>query len=268
MPIQSLAGKHAVITGATGALGFAIAKHFIGAGIARITLLGRRIDALNQASLALSQVPHSGVFKRTEGVAGRPDIQIQVHAVDVAKPEALKEAARQITTVPTHFLVNAAGIAQNSLLMRAPEEDLLALVNTNLVGTMLACKYFSRGLSRASDGGDSCIINISSLLALLGGRGASAYAASKAGVLGLTRSLSMELGAQGVRVNALVPGYIESKMVSDIFTKTSTPLIQSIPLKRLGTVDEVAHAALFLVQNKYANNCVLNLDGGLSAGIV
>ncbi|KAL2886954.1 Carbonyl reductase family member 4 [Ceratocystis lukuohia] len=239
MPIQSLAGKHAVITGATGALGFAIAKHFIGAGIARITLLGRRIDALNQASLALSQVPHSGVFKRTEGVAGRPDIQIQVHAVDVAKPEALKEAARQITTVPTHFLVNAAGIAQNSLLMRTPEEDLLALVNTNLVGTMLACKYFSRGLSRASDGGDC-----------------------------LTRSLSMELGAQGVRVNALVPGYIESKMVSDIFTKTSTPLIQSIPLKRLGTVDEVAHAALFLVQNKYANNCVLNLDGGLSAGIV
>ncbi|KAL5594001.1 hypothetical protein BROUX41_001054 [Berkeleyomyces rouxiae] len=260
--MSSIAGKHVVITGATGAIGFAIAQHLVRAGAAQLSLLGRRAAALQDAASTLRTTDHTGAAHD----GSKTDVKI--YPADIAQLKDLKAAVQQITKEPTHILINAAGIAQNSLLMRAPEEDLLAVVNTNLVGTMLACKYFSRALARASVEGDSCIINVSSLLALLGGRGASAYAASKAGVLGLTRALATELGPQGVRVNALIPGYIESKMVSDIFTATSTSLTQSIPLKRLGTVDEVAHAALFLVQNKYANNCTLNLDGGLSAGIV
>lgn len=106
------------------------------------------------------------------------------------------------------------------------------------------------------------IINLSSLLGVRGGHGAVAYAASKAGVLGFTRALATEYATHKVRVNAIVPGYIETDMTKDL---DAQGLMGRIPLGRFGTSEEVAHAALFLAENQYAHNCVLNLDGGLSA---
>jgi len=109
------------------------------------------------------------------------------------------------------------------------------------------------------------IINISSLLALKGCPGSTIYSASKAGILGLTRSLAAEVGGSGIRVNAIVPGYIETDMTDAMSTTASTSATQAIPLRRFGKPSEIAEAALFLATNEYANNCVLNLDGGLSA---
>ncbi|KAI9828150.1 MAG: hypothetical protein M1832_003677 [Thelocarpon impressellum] len=109
------------------------------------------------------------------------------------------------------------------------------------------------------------IVNVSSLLGVKGGMGSSAYAASKAGVLGLTRSLAAELGPSGIRVNALVPGYVDTKMTADMSPPARTQALDAIPMRRFGTPEEMADAAVFLATNAYANNCLLNLDGGLSA---
>ncbi|KAB8293914.1 hypothetical protein EYC80_009387 [Monilinia laxa] len=112
---------------------------------------------------------------------------------------------------------------------------------------------------------EGCIINISSLLGIKGGRGSAAYAASKAGVLGLTRALAAEMGGSGIRVNAIVPGYIETDMTRAMTDIARKEALNAIPLSRFGDASEIADAAVFLATNKYANNCVLNLDGGLSA---
>lgn len=169
------------------------------------------------------------------------------------------------------------------------------------MGTIWACKSFAnRKVRQKRDTAQSaCIINVSSLLGVKGGAGASVYAATKAGVLGLTRALAGEIGVERermrIRVNSIVPGYIETKMLKGKLALLSCAAIKfrvlamisaseaddnvqadmseghrnkalaGIPLKRFGTPEEVADAAVFLAANEYANNCILNLDGGLSA---
>ncbi|TVY22801.1 3-oxoacyl-[acyl-carrier-protein] reductase [Lachnellula hyalina] len=114
---------------------------------------------------------------------------------------------------------------------------------------------------------EGCIINVASLLGLKGGKGSAAYAASKAGVIALTRALAAELGEKNVRVNVIVPGYVETSMTrGTVMTPDAhSAALNAIPLKRFGLPSEIADAAVFLATNKYASNCVLNLDGGLSA---
>ncbi|TVY42590.1 3-oxoacyl-[acyl-carrier-protein] reductase [Lachnellula subtilissima] len=112
---------------------------------------------------------------------------------------------------------------------------------------------------------EGCIINVASLLGLKGGKGSAAYAASKAGVIALTRALAAELGEKNVRVNVIVPGYVETSMTRAMTPNAHSAALSAIPLKRFGLPSEIADAAVFLATNKYASNCVLNLDGGLSA---
>ncbi|KAJ3511530.1 hypothetical protein NM208_g15421 [Fusarium decemcellulare] len=137
------------------------------------------------------------------------------------------------------------------------------------MATMLACKH-------AKIRPHGCIINVSSLMANKGGSGATAYAASKAGVVGFTRALCRELGPRSIRVNALLPGWVASPMwdqvnvnvqlaVLDLKPELQATFLKDTPLGRVGAPDEVADAAVFLASNAFANNCVLNLDGGLSA---
>ncbi|CAK7212989.1 hypothetical protein SCUCBS95973_001647 [Sporothrix curviconia] len=137
------------------------------------------------------------------------------------------------------------------------------VLDINLYGTILGCRAALRAWAREPIQ-DRCIVNMSSLLAVQGGYGASAYAASKAGVVALTRSLVDEGKSRQIRANVILPGYIESSMTDSITDAARADLIDRIPLRRFGLTDEVADAALFLVRNKYANNCSLNLDGGLS----
>jgi 3-oxoacyl-[acyl-carrier protein] reductase len=221
-----------------------------------------------------------------------------------------------------HVLVNAAGISSNRLLMRTGDRYVEEVIDVNLKGTILACKPL--GGSMVSGGSSSkrreadgkgwhspCIINIASLLGVKGGYGSTVYAASKAGVLGFTRALALEYGRMGIRVNAIVPGFIETDMTkgkflhnqsfafvlnvlfihfalrrmvsicflprksyielircsAELSTDVRNNVLHQIPMKnkRFGTPEEVAEAALFLAHNEYANNCIINLDGGLSA---
>lgn len=165
-------------------------------------------------------------------------------------------------------LVNAAGISHSSLLLRTTQAKVDDVLNTNLSAAIQASRFATKKMLKNSAEGTSGaghILNISSLLATHGGAGSVAYAASKAGVLGLTRSLAAELGTRGVRVNAICPGYVETDMTGAMPFTAREAALAKIPAARFGTVDEIADAAVFLCGNQYANNTVLNLDGGLSA---
>ncbi|CAK7562395.1 MAG: hypothetical protein SEPTF4163_000238 [Sporothrix epigloea] len=161
------------------------------------------------------------------------------------------------------YLINSAGVAHHSFLARMSPASIRDVLDINLYGTILGCRAALRAWAREPIK-HRCIINVSSLLAVQGGYGASAYAASKAGVVALTRSLVNEGRSRQIRANVILPGYIESDMTASINDTARADLIDRIPLRRFGLTEEVADAALFLIKNKYANNCTLNLDGGLS----
>ncbi|KAI2084623.1 hypothetical protein LOZ36_004633 [Ophidiomyces ophidiicola] len=170
------------------------------------------------------------------------------------------------------ILVNAAGVSYSSLLPFAKDDAISEMLNTNLQGTIFACRaMMSRALRRPvpSSGNLRCIVNISSLHGVKGGVGAAIYASTKAGVIALTRVIVAEASTskQGakLRANVVVPGYIETKILNELSEPILNESKQKVPLRRFGTVEEVADAAMFLVTNQYANNCILNLDGGLSA---
>lgn len=167
-------------------------------------------------------------------------------------------------TPDVHILVNAAGMSHNNLLVRMAPSEIRDVLDVNLYGTIAGCRMAMKTwLGNRST--DRCIINISSLLAVKGGYGAAVYAASKAGVIGLTRALAEEGGSRKIRSNVILPGYIETDMIANLPKRQLADAKARTPLGRFGQPDEVADAALFLVKNGYANNCVLNLDGGLSA---
>ncbi|KFX85720.1 hypothetical protein V490_09457 [Pseudogymnoascus sp. VKM F-3557] len=239
--------KHVIITGASGGIGRAIASRFALEG-ARCTLIGRTESKL-QASL--------------KGLSAQEDHH-QVVVGDVGKEAFWKDLAKKLKEEKSQcdVLVNAAGITHYSLLVRTPAAKVDEVLDTNLRGTILGCQYMAKDMMRKKTG---CIINIASLLGVKGGRGSSVYAASKAAVLGFTRALAAETGPSGVRVNTVVPGYIETEMVSGMEPALFESTKNAIPLQRFGTAEEVADAAFFLAANQYANNCTLNLDGGLSA---
>ncbi|KAL1985383.1 hypothetical protein VTN96DRAFT_7944 [Rasamsonia emersonii] len=214
-------------------------------------------------------------------VAATDNISLLVGDVSSAD-QWMRELEKEMENVDV--LVNAAGISISNILPKTDTVDISRILSTNLEGAILTSRAMLRACvrSRLKKRGDAttedkrsdlslskCIINISSLLALKGVTGTVTYAASKAGLLGLTRSVAVEaaetLRGVTVRSNAIVPGYIETPMIEDFSSDRISKLKDSIPLKRFGYPQEVADAAVFLASNEYANNCVLNLDGGLSA---
>ncbi|OBT57206.1 hypothetical protein VE04_02703 [Pseudogymnoascus sp. 24MN13] len=243
--------KHVIITGASGGIGRAIASRFASEG-AKCTLIGRTESKLQASLRELSTLRDHRI------VVG-----------DVGKEAFWKDLAKKMKEDKDHcdVLVNAAGITHYSLLVRTPAATVDEVIDTNLRGTILGCQHMIKDMMRKKTGTfkPCCIINIASLLGVKGGRGSSVYAASKAGVLGFTRALAAEAGPSGVRVNAVVPGYIETEMTSGMEPALFESTKNAIPLQRFGTAEEVADAAFFLAANQYANNCTLNLDGGLSA---
>ncbi|KAI1471094.1 NAD(P)-binding protein [Daldinia caldariorum] len=243
--MQSLAGKRCFITGGSRGLGLAIARLFAAQG-AGCTLIGRNEDTLAKAADTLD----------TQG-----DLQRHcVSAFDVSTPDGWEKLVVSTKNQVCDILVNAAGVSQNSFIFKTEKHDVNEIIATNLTGTIWGCKYIIPKMMKQKSG---CIINVASLLATHRGKGASVYAASKAGIVGLTRSLAWEVGRFGIRANVLLPGYIKTDMTKDM--DQNGELSALIPLGRLGLAREVADAALFLAQNPYAHNCVLNIDGGLSA---
>ncbi|KAL6696003.1 3-ketoacyl-reductase [Trichoderma pleuroticola] len=242
-----LAGKHCVVVGATGVIGFSIAKAFSHQG-AVISLLGRSVlDARPRLEPQLR--PYSLPGTDADTPSAHRFIRLDASNRDEIKAVFSSRGSYKSSVGPIDVLVNCAGISQTTLLKRTPDEELSSIVDTNLLATMLVC----------------CIINVSSLMATKGGLGATAYAASKAGVIGFTRALCREMASRSIRVNALLPGWVNSSMWTDLKPEIQQAYLRDTPLNRVADPTEVADAALFLASNGFANNCILNLDGGLSA---
>ena len=161
------------------------------------------------------------------------------------------------------ILVNNAGVTRDNLIMRLSEEDYDKVLNTNLKGAFLCCKAASRLMMRQRYGR---IVNLSSVVGLRGNAGQTAYAASKAGIVGLTKSLAKELASRGVTANAVAPGYIETDMTAALPEATRAAMVQGIPAARPGKPEEVARAVAFLASEEsgYITGQVLRVDGGMA----
>ncbi|KAI0428128.1 hypothetical protein F5Y09DRAFT_313996 [Xylaria sp. FL1042] len=242
----SLQGKRCWITGGNRGIGLAIARLFAFKG-ASCLLIGRNQETLTTAVHSLKEARY---LPQRHGS----------HVLDVSNRDGWATLMRDTKSEPLDILVNAAGVSQNSFLFNTSFDKVSQILDTNLKGTINGCQIVLPKMMRQKSG---CIINVSSLLATHGGRGASVYAASKAGIIGLTRSLAWEVGRFNIRANVIQPGYIQTDMTKDMDEKGE--LTNLIPMGRLGLAEEVAEAALFLANNAYAHNCVLNIDGGLSA---
>ncbi|KAJ5686829.1 hypothetical protein N7536_009448 [Penicillium majusculum] len=289
-PGNRLAGRKCMITGGTSGIGFAIAERFLQEGASTIVLVGRSQKRLEEAATKLKSpavtLPELGasndeIATRAPEEDNQQSTQgnIRLLVGDVSNAGSwMRELEKEMVNVD--ILVNAAGISISNILPRSELEDISTILRTNLEGAILTSRALMRasirsrirnrsGPAAGTKPPSKCIINVSSLLALKGGTGAVPYAASKAGLLGLTRSLAVEASASMkdivIRSNAIVPGYIETPMVADFTPGETSRLKDFIPLHRFGDPREIADAAVFLAQNEYANNCVLNLDGGLSA---
>ena len=243
----SLSNKIAIVTGASRGIGSAIAHNLSKAG-AKVVLISRSIDALKSVE---SEIKSNG------GEA------ISITA-DVSNLESFTNAISQVVEAwgTVDILINNAGITKDNIILRLKEEDWDAVIDINLKGCFNGIKAVTRPMLKARSGR---IINITSVIGLIGNSGQSNYAASKAGILGLTKSIAKELGPRNITVNAIAPGYIQTKMTDTLDETLKDDLMKSIPLQRLGKPEEIASLVCFLASEEaaYITGQTLNVDGGM-----
>jgi 3-oxoacyl-[acyl-carrier protein] reductase len=187
--------------------------------------------------------------------------------VDVAVAEAVAAAAEKILAEAgrVDILVNNAGVTRDGLLMRMSEEDWDTVLDTNLKGAFLFTKAFARAFVKQRSGR---IINVASVIGLMGNAGQCNYAASKAALLGFTKSVARELASRGITANALAPGFVETDMTAGLNEESRNSLLKRIPLGSFGQAEDIAQAALFLASPaaRYVTGKVLTVDGGMVMG--
>jgi 3-oxoacyl-[acyl-carrier protein] reductase len=241
-----LAGQVALVTGASRGIGAAIAVELAAAGA---TVVVNYASSPEAARAVVAGIEASGgkAWAHQANVAEEDQVEAMVKAV-------LEREGR------LDVLVNNAGITRDGLLMRMKTADWQSVIDLNLTGVFLCTRAVSRAMLKARRGR---IINITSVVGLMGNPGQANYSAAKAGVIGLTRSNAAEFAARGVTVNAVAPGFIESDMTAEL---DKEPILQAIPLGRMGTTAEVAAAVRFLAADAaaaYMTGQVLQVDGGL-----
>jgi 3-oxoacyl-[acyl-carrier protein] reductase len=245
--MSQLANQIAVVTGAGRGIGRAIATVFAAAG-ADIVCVSQTAENCEK------------VAAEVRG-AGR---KAWAFPVNVSDATAVAAAGGKILaeTGRVDILVNNAGITRDGLLMRMSEADWDAVLDTNLKGAFLFTKALSRAFVKQRSGR---IINIASVIGLIGNAGQCNYAASKAALIGFTKSVARELASRGITVNALAPGFIETDMTAALNDQLKEELLKNIPLNYLGKPEDVAHAALFLASPaaRYITGQVLTVDGGM-----
>ena len=193
---------------------------------------------------------------------GAKAVAVRCNVADSSEVKALMDTAIQ-TFGRIDILVNNAGITRDGLLMMMKEDDFDAVIDTNLKGTFLCMKAVSRQMMKQRYGR---IVNLSSVVGLRGNAGQVNYAASKAGVIGMTKSLAKELASRGVTVNAVAPGFMETDMTAAMPEASKTATLSTIPMGRMGAAEDVAKAVAFLASEEagYITGQVLAVDGGMS----
>ena len=241
-------GSVALITGASKGIGAQIAYQLAKDGLTVIVNYSHSKDKAEE------------LCERIKAEGG----SCEVCGFDVSDFDQVGDAVSEI--IKNHkridYLVNNAGITDDDLIMRMDKEKIDRVIDVNLKGALYCSKHVSRWMIKSRFG---VIVNISSIIGLMGNAGQSNYAASKAGLIGLTKSLAKELGARNIRVNAVAPGYIETDMTAVLNDDQKKALADNIALKRLGTVEDVANLVEFLLSEdaSYITGEVINISGGL-----
>lgn len=246
---MELYDKVALITGAARGIGKAIALKLYNQGA---NIIINDIVSENEINQTLQEIK-----KNTNKAIG---IRADITKLDEVE-KMIKDIINKFGKID--ILVNNAGIIRDSLLIRMKEEDWDAVINVNLKGTFNCSRTVAKYMMRQKTGGK--IVNISSVIGLIGNIGQSNYSASKAGIIGLTKSMAKELAPRNINVNAVAPGFIETDMTQKLPDKIRQNLQQQIPLKRLGTVDDIAQVVYFLVSeaSNYITGQVIKVDGGM-----
>ncbi len=240
-----LTGKTALITGASGGIGADIARALHGAG-ATVGLSGTRVAPLEALAAELGARAHV----------------LPCNLSDMAAVEALpKEAAAAMGSVD--ILVNNAGITRDNLFMRMSDEEWNSVIDVNLTATFKLCKGVMRGMMKARWGR---IINISSIVGATGNPGQANYAASKAGMVGMSKSLAYEVASRGITVNAVAPGFIETAMTDKLTDEQKAAIMGQIPAGRMGSAGEIAAGVLYLASPEagYVTGTTLHVNGGMA----
>ena len=239
-----LQGKTAVVTGAAKGIGKAIALAFAKEGCNIVLNYHSSLD-----DETVQEIEACGVTCMP--VQG--DVSDFAFAADM-----MKKVKKELGSVD--ILVNNAGITKDMLLMRMTEEQFDSVIQTNLKGTFNMIRHASSIMLKQRSG---AIINMSSVVGVMGNVGQANYAASKAGIIGLTKSTAKELASRGVTCNAIAPGFVETDMTAALSEDLQKQMLETIPLKRYGQVDDIAQAAVFLAKNTYITGQVLHVDGGM-----
>ena len=237
----------AIVTGAGRGIGHAIALKFAGEG-ADVVCISRTAENA----------------EKTANEARALGRRAWAHALDVADSVAITAASEKIIeqTARVDILVNNAGITRDGLMMRMSEEDWDLVLDTNLKGAFLLTKAFTRIFVKQRSGR---IINVSSISGLIGNAGQPNYAASKAALIGFTKSVARELASRGITANALAPGFIETDMTAGLSPELREVMLKNIPMRSFGQPEDIANAALFLASPaaRYVTGQVVTVDGGM-----
>lgn len=244
-----LTGKVALVTGASRGIGSAIAKSLAREGAFVIVNYN---GSKEKAEAVVSEIKAAG----GDGVSLQCDVS-DFTACGAMIENCIKEYGH------IDILVNNAGITRDNLLMKMSEEDFDAVLNTNLKGAFNTIRHMSRYFLKQRAGS---IINISSVSGVIGNAGQANYSASKAGVIGLTKSVARELSKRGITCNAVAPGFIETEMTEQMPESAKEAVKQQIPLQRTGKVEDIAEMVIFLASEKasYITGQVISVDGGMS----
>jgi len=249
--MKLLNGKKAIITGGTSGIGKEIAKLFAKNG-ASVVIFGtneeRALSAVKELESQKTEEPQEFLYK----------------LVDVSKTNDVDVAINDILSKWSNIdiLINNAGITRDNLLMKMKEEDWDQVISVNLKSVYNTCKTLVRPMMKQRSGK---IINIASVIGLIGNAGQVNYAASKAGIIGFVKALAKELAARGICVNCIAPGYINTPMTETLPDSVKDSIIASIPMKKIGDPEDIANAALFLAGpfSNYITGQVLSVDGGM-----
>jgi 3-oxoacyl-[acyl-carrier protein] reductase len=227
------------VTGGSRGIGASIARELANAGAS--VVVGYRSGAEEAEAVA-------------QEIGGRA---LQADVADAEQAKRIVEEAGDID-----ILVNNAGLTRDTLLMRMSDEDWHDVIETNLSSVFYTCRAVARGMLKRRSG---AIVNIASIVGLRGNLGQANYAASKAGIIGFTKSLARELGGRGVRANVVAPGYVETRLTEVIPDELQASMLQNTPLGRFGKADDIAGAVRFLCSDEasFITGAVLLVDGGL-----